>query len=67
MKVYLFLYNPDTPQDDSRPISIHKSKEGADTARDIHEENIRTKFLYDPPFSYDFLKSWSVKEMELED
>ena len=78
MKVYGAMYNHMTPESTATPVSLHKSKEGAQMVLDFHKQKIKQEhdewlqeMLKDDPefddLGWDFLKEWYVEEFEVKE
>ena len=74
--IYEFLYNSDCCESAAATISVHKTKEGAESALKKHKESIHQQWLknketdkddpeYYDEFPYDFDQWWGIKETEL--
>jgi hypothetical protein len=74
--VYEFLYNPSCCESVYGTVSIHKTRQGAETAMEFHKYEKKKQYddlmecddddEYKEEFPYDYDQWWGVRETELQ-
>lgn len=69
--VYEFLYNSDCCESAARTISIHRTRQGAETAMEFHRYEKKKEYEDDDneckqEYPYDYDQWWGIRETELQ-